>query len=565
MSALLSFLSILLALGKATLRSNDLPFSLYLDPSRQVNLEWGFDNPQGIITFQLTFNTTGWLGFGFSPNGGMNNADIVIGGLRSNGSYFQDCYATGNARPVADDKQSYALLSMTEQDGQTRMKFQRPMDTCDDKDLLITDQPIYLIYAYGETDEIKYHGGRRGQKQVHLLNYLVRSLSPNATYLSVRVENITIPPKDTYYHCKVMQLPVLATKQHIYQIEPIIENPTVVHHMLLYRCPTFVEAPYDNECYMGHIGDACFAVMASWAVGGGSFELPENTGIPIGGNYRSHFYRLEIHYNNPQMKSGITDSSGLKLYYTDQLRQHDVGILTTGVPPMYPFQYKIPPKITQFHTYGVCNTINFSQLVNKTPDLQVFAVLLHTHLAGRKIRVGHFRNQQQIDFLGLNENYNFDLQQIVSLGSLKTIKQSDDIVVECTYNTENRNQSTKMGLSSTDEMCLAFLLYYPAINITSCISHPNTSLLPSSYDLMSGFQGNTVENLLKTLPQIQVISDVDGKMFIDKNSVVKDLMKTPTAVCKDSGNPGAGATRFHTTWIMNTGAITLLLCWIIIM
>lgn len=33
------------------------------------------------------------------------------------------------------------------------------------------------------------------------------------------------------------------------------------------------------------------------------------------------------------------------------------------------------------------------------------------------------RDGKQIDFLGLNDNYNFELQEIVSLGNIKTIKQ----------------------------------------------------------------------------------------------------------------------------------------------
>lgn len=33
------------------------------------------------------------------------------------------------------------------------------------------------------------------------------------------------------------------------------------------------------------------------------------------------------------------------------------------------------------------------------------------------------RNGKQIDFLGLNENYNFEMQQIINLGNIKTIKQ----------------------------------------------------------------------------------------------------------------------------------------------
>uniref|UniRef100_A0A674MZN7 DOMON domain-containing protein n=1 Tax=Takifugu rubripes TaxID=31033 RepID=A0A674MZN7_TAKRU len=51
-------------------------------------IHWGFDNHQGNITFELVVNTTGWVGFGFSPNGGMKGSDIVIGGIGPTGNYF---------------------------------------------------------------------------------------------------------------------------------------------------------------------------------------------------------------------------------------------------------------------------------------------------------------------------------------------------------------------------------------------------------------------------------------------------------------------------------------------
>lgn len=65
-----------------------MPFMEYLDQNHLVCLKWGFDNPQGNITFKLVVNTTGWVGFGFSPNGGMKGSDIVMGGLGPSGSYF---------------------------------------------------------------------------------------------------------------------------------------------------------------------------------------------------------------------------------------------------------------------------------------------------------------------------------------------------------------------------------------------------------------------------------------------------------------------------------------------
>ncbi|XP_063351424.1 DBH-like monooxygenase protein 2 homolog [Pelmatolapia mariae] len=560
MCSLLPFFSLLLISATGSWAMDvTMPFMEYLDQEQLVCLKWGFDNPAGDITFQLAVNTTGWVGFGLSPKGGMKGSDIVIGGVGSSQSYFSDRYATGNSMPLEDAQQSYTLLSVRENEGQTVITFKRPIKTCDDKDFQITAQPIKLIFAYGKTDEISYHESRRGTKEVNLLNYMPKSIPTGSSYLSATVDNIIVPSITTYYHCKVMRFPKLNAKHHIYQIEPVIKHLDLVHHMLLYHCPPQVTEPYDKPCYMGDIGDSCFGVVASWAVGGGVYELPENLGIPIGGENSDAFYRLEIHYNNPERKEGIKDSSGLRLHYTAKLRQHDVGIMTTGVLPGI-VKYDIPPKANQFHTYGMCNTAYFSMFLNPVPDLQVFAVLLHTHLAGTKVRVGHFRNEQQIDFLGIDENYNFDLQQTVSLGSIKTIKQGDEIVVECTYNTTSRASVTKMGFATTDEMCLAFLFYYPAIDITSCFSIPDTKGVLIDTERIPMDKITEYEMMLKKAPQNQEILNSNHIAIHFPNGTVRDLMKTPDA-CQIRNN----SNRFSTSWIVNLAGIILVLLWIILM
>lgn len=121
-------------------------------------------------------------------------------------------------------------------------------------------------------------------------------------------------------------------------MEPDIEHHDLVHHMLLYRCPSYVTKVSEGQCYRGGMGDACFAVVAAWGIGGrvregpppsGSvcgaavsrvffngqqaYQLPENTGIPIGGEDHDMFYRLEIHYNNPNKEAGWRDSALLAL------------------------------------------------------------------------------------------------------------------------------------------------------------------------------------------------------------------------------------------------------------
>uniref|UniRef100_A0A668A0Y1 Monooxygenase, DBH-like 1, like n=1 Tax=Myripristis murdjan TaxID=586833 RepID=A0A668A0Y1_9TELE len=543
MHALLLLLSLFLArpTGAGALNDSVLPFMEYLDPDRNVSLKWGFNDAQGTITFSLSIKSTGWVSLGFSPNGGMEGADIVMGGIGPGGAYFTDRHATGNILPVVDKQQNYTLLSLTEIEGQTTMTFQRAIQSCDDDDFHITARPIKLIYAYGTNDELNYHGKRRGTKEINLLNYMPRITLPSTDYLTITVDNINIPATHTHYHCMVMKLPKLKGKHHIYRIEPIIEHHDIVHHMLLYGCPSFVNETYNGPCYRGDTGDHCFRVVAAWAVGGGVYEFPENAGIPVGGESGDTFYRLEIHYNNPAREEGRRDSSGLRLYYTAQLRQHDASVLTTGLLLQGNLDYSIPANATQFHTYGMCNTSLFSKLEDApVPDLHVFALELHTHLAGRKVRVGHFRNGTQIDFLALNENYNFEMQQITNLGNIKTIKQGDNIVVECTYNTVNRTGDTKMGLATTDEMCLAFLFYYPANNIDTCWSHPTTHLSD--------------------------MADSHNMSWYPKGTMM-DMMKTPSVNCQmmeatsaPNSNPtfGRASGRLSTSWAVTLTGLLLL-------
>uniref|UniRef100_A0A8C1UL72 Monooxygenase, DBH-like 1, like n=1 Tax=Cyprinus carpio TaxID=7962 RepID=A0A8C1UL72_CYPCA len=519
-----------------------LPFSEHLDPEHKVRLKWGFDEIQGTILFELTVNTSGWVGFGFSPKGGMTGADIVIGGVGPEGRYFTDRHAGGNSMPVVDQQQNYKLLSLTESDGKTVMKFQRSIEACDENDLPITNLPMKLIYAYGQTDDITYHSSRRGTKELNLLKYMPRVNPPNSKYFDMTMVNFTVPANQTHYHCKIVRSPTFDRKQHIYRIEPVITNFDLVHHLLLYRCPPRVTEMFEAECYTSNRSNLCMETIAVWGVGGGAFEFPEVAGLPIGGNVGGFLYRLEVHYNNVNKSAGRVDNSGLRFYYTSELRQHDAAVLMTGlaVAP----RYAIPPKAKSFLTYGLCDTAYIPEVLETPHDLQVFSVMLHTHLTGRKVRVGHFRGGKQIDFLAVDENYDFEYQDVLNLGKTKTVKLGDKLLVECTYNTENRSKLTWGGLSTSDEMCLAFLFYYPAMNLSGCMSFPNITTLISEmgtpspnnwFNLMSNkiwndTSINQYQQTLKRIDQHVIIADSFNNKSLN-TGLIPDLSVIPSAPC----------------------------------
>ncbi|XP_029597387.1 DBH-like monooxygenase protein 2 homolog isoform X2 [Salmo trutta] len=128
--------------------------------------------------------------------------------------------------------------------------------------------------------------------------------------------------------------------------------------------------------------------------------------------------------------------------------------------------------------------------------------------------------------------------------TIKTIKPGDEIVVECTYKTATREGITQLGLATTDEMCLAFIIY-PAISVDHCWSQPNMH----AYTAMMGktdYQG-IVEMLktkawdqvsiavheatMKKVPQIGVISNEHNNYNIYEGNIL-NMMATPSVSCR---------------------------------
>ncbi len=58
-------------------------FSADLSPN--YNLHWRFNFEAGTIAFAVNVSTTGWVGFGLSPNGQMPGSDVIIGWVDNNG------------------------------------------------------------------------------------------------------------------------------------------------------------------------------------------------------------------------------------------------------------------------------------------------------------------------------------------------------------------------------------------------------------------------------------------------------------------------------------------------
>jgi hypothetical protein len=110
--------------------------------------------------------------------------------------------------------------------------------------------------------------------------------------------------------------------------------------------------------------------------------LPSEAGLLL--TNQNKFLIMETHFNNADLVTDSVDQSGFTLFYTDNLRQHEAGVLNTGDPLVsLGGSPVVNGKTYTFSCPSEC-TQNFREPVN------VFASFLHMHLTGKEIYENRF-------------------------------------------------------------------------------------------------------------------------------------------------------------------------------
>jgi hypothetical protein len=137
--------------------------SLELQPNAYY-LFWNFTKTD--ILFEIQVKTTGWAGFGISPNGGMDGSDVIVTWIGSDGkANFTDRHIK-NRDVIVDKTQNWLPLGVTTKDGFLVARFTRKIDICDKsgEDMDIPDGTPFVIFAYGtrfnNNGDIAYHDFR---------------------------------------------------------------------------------------------------------------------------------------------------------------------------------------------------------------------------------------------------------------------------------------------------------------------------------------------------------------------------------------------------------------------
>ncbi|XP_044274850.1 putative DBH-like monooxygenase protein 2 [Varanus komodoensis] len=532
-----------------------LRFSAFLDPLHKIYLRWDHDDENAMVTFELQVQSTGWVAFGFTIDKEMTGADLVIGGVLPDGTtYFSDWHAVDEETILEDERQDYELLSLSQDATSTTLAFRRHFRTCDEHDQDITNDTLRVVSGYGADDTIDFFTGTIIHKSLFLMLLSTEDElhTPSVYHVyDLKLNDFPIPVDETTYTCTFIPLPIVKTKHHIYKFEPMItpRNITVVHHILVYACGNGSVLPQGiSDCYGADPDFAlCSQVLVGWAVGGRSYMFPDETGISIGTPRDPQWIRLEIHYSNFDLIPDLIDNSGIRLYYTPELRPYDMGVLQTGIFT-FPIHF-IPPEADSFRSYGICNTSLFEEMNGApVPDMHVFGYLLHTHLAGRGVRGVQYRNGKQLRILCEDNKYDFTLQETRTLKKVIILKPGDEFLVECLYQTLDRTELTFGGPSTLNEMCLVFLFYYPRNFISSCQGYPDIQYVAQQLgqeaaDATEGMMAinlvewdketvQKAEKACKEADQIMLVKTID-ELVKNETSFIRDIVDTTPGPCKD--------------------------------
>eukprot|EP00172_Hildenbrandia_rubra_P003683 Plantae.Rhodophyta-Hildenbrandia_rubra.ctg6171.p1 GENE.Plantae.Rhodophyta-Hildenbrandia_rubra.ctg6171~~Plantae.Rhodophyta-Hildenbrandia_rubra.ctg6171.p1 ORF type:complete len:805 (-),score=130.68 Plantae.Rhodophyta-Hildenbrandia_rubra.ctg6171:2098-4512(-) len=419
------------------------------------------------------------LGIGEQLSGSMLGSDIVTATFKEgqdDSCDVKDRYTPfeafplegGGVFPEEDDcgLSDWKLVNCARdgEKGVLVLEVERGLDAGDDQDRAIGAGEQQVLYAYGKS--FQYHKGNRESNTVVLFGKPVGKQGEPGDLdgdFSILNSKYALPANATTYACTsiVADVPKGGVRT-IIGAEPIIEakNTKYLHHLLVYVCEDgeyfkkFQGKTRDcgGDGPLGNPVTKCTGIAYGWAKGATKWFVPDVTGFEL--NDKNKFLVLETHYDNADEDSGVIDSSGAKLYYTDKRREQPGAALVVG-DGYVSMSGEIVKSDWQYNS--TCPK-ECTGLFEKS--LTVFASGLHMHTTGKRIWTNHYDKDGK--FIASREGVNFWSNNWQRFAPTKQWKLSpgDQLSTSCIYDT-SKAPKTKWGGETKDEMCMHFLFVYP--------------------------------------------------------------------------------------------------------
>jgi dopamine beta-monooxygenase len=295
---------------------------------------------------------------------------------------------------------------------------------------------------------------------------------PGLTNITVMLKPYTVPTTTTTYVRQAFDLRTILNEDFdAVRFEAILGRADINHHMLMYSCKeSEVQNYLANPTITG--GMPCSnGLVYAWAIGGLPFCFPN--GVAMKFKTTSPFVLIEIHINNAKGEAGIIFQPGYK-----------ITVLPSSAPqqPQPAFtpanwiwvgvdnnKISIPPGKSQ---YTIRSSVPMpGRNLQSVVSVSVIAIIGHAHYLGRKLwleaedsRSGALSNG--IRQLFCNPSYSNANQEMVPKKSpYPILTNKDTLYSNCVYDSSDRTSITTGGESTTNEMCMIFLLYIDTVGL----------------------------------------------------------------------------------------------------
>uniref|UniRef100_A0A1I8HY55 DBH-like monooxygenase protein 1 n=2 Tax=Macrostomum lignano TaxID=282301 RepID=A0A1I8HY55_9PLAT len=295
---------------------------------------------------------------------------------------------------------------------------------------------------------------------------------PGVRQMSLRLNRTEVPPKETTYMCQAYEVSN-RTKEHMIAAVPVIDNPAVLHHMIIYGCTQKPNVALDSPFECGMSAANCFNLIDLWGLGmrpGNCYR--DDVGAPFGlEGYQ--YVVLQLHWNNPAEVTNWFDASGFELYFSPKLRQYDTGVMMYGQAKL-----DLAPRQKEIYRTATSDSRSSKELLPQDGGYKLLWGTLHMHLYGTRGQVSLWRNGQKVRDLIPMHNFDYDTPIVFEYQQPIDYLPGDEIRTDCYYSTAKTNRSVYWGESTQEEMCYSFFQYFPH-NRTKAQSWPNVDLCTS--------------------------------------------------------------------------------------
>lgn len=339
---------------------------------------------------------------------------------------------------------------------------------------------MYVMYAYGATQELQYHRARGSQ----LVSFFLRELLKEAPevpaehiYTSTNFNSSNIPADaetfaldltvdqvadyklpshtPTTYACFKLDLSQQLSTTPVYMtgFAGLHEHDPYIHHATVFACSAAAFATVANavdECFI--MPDDC-TYVAAWGRGTAYTELPDGVAGMLGGpacadananaeDCKSRFI-LQLHYENTPLADGLRARFGMRFYLRSKPLHWDFGLYRVGATHN---AIDIPAgafKTVTTECPGECTAHLPPRGIN------IFMTVLHAHKTGQSIRLRHIRAGRELEELQSVDVFDFNKQ--VTLPTNRVLLPGDRLVLECDYNATGKATGTVGGFGSDDE------------------------------------------------------------------------------------------------------------------